>query len=368
MASIIFFANQVTGKDSESSKSELLFVASKKGIYSGRMNSETGKITSLNLAGEVANPGFLAVHPNRKFLYSVNSAKIDGKNVGVASAFSIEPKTGELTLLNHQPTGGMGPTHLAVDKAGKNILVANYGSGSVTAFPIQKNGSLNSASAFIQHSGSSVNSKRQTGPHAHSITTDPKNRFVVSCDLGLDKVLIYQFNSSEGSLVANNPVSVALKPGAGPRHHAFDPKGKFLYVINELDSTMTAFSYDAKKGDLTEIQNISTLPKNFTGTNYPSEVAVHPSGKFLYGSNRGHDSIVVYAIDKKAGTLSPIEYELTHGKFPRHFEINPSGKFLLVENQDSGNIVVFRINQKTGDLTATGNTIDVESPQCLKFF
>ncbi len=364
---ILFPVTKAEAKNMNSSQDKLFFVASKNGIFSGRINPDTGETHSLQLAAEVMNPGFLAIHPNRKFLFAVNTAKISGKNIGVTSAFSINPKSGNLTLLNEQPTQGTGPTHLVVDNKGQNVLVANYGSGSVAVFPIQKNGSLDSASSFVQHAGSSVHPKRQTGPHAHSITTDPKDRFVVSCDLGLDQVLIYKFNSEKGSLEAHDPTHVSLTPGAGPRHHAFHPSGKFLYVINELDSTMTGFRYDSKRGSLTENQTVSTVPQNFSGTNYPSEVAVHPSGKFLYGSNRGHDSIVVYNVDESNGQLSVVEYEPTGGKFPRHFEIDPSGKYIYAANQNSDNIVAFQIDKRTGVLTPTGHVLPIEQPQCIKF-
>ncbi len=360
------FLNPSASTAKDSSKSEWVFVAAKKGILAYRMNLGTGAMTPLGVVGEVADPGFLAVHPNDRFLYSVNSAKIGGENVGVVSAFSVEPETGKLTFLNQEPSGGGGPTHLAVDHAGKNLLVANYGSGSVAAFPIQKNGSLNSASAFIQHSGSSVDPARQAGPHAHSITADPGDHFVLSCDLGLDKVLVYKFDPTKGSLAANDPAFGSVKPGAGPRHHAFHPNGKYLYVINELDSTMTAFAYDAKRGALKEFQTLSTLPDGFTGKSYPAEVAVHPSGKFLYGSNRGHDSIVVFGIDKKTGSLNVLQHQSTAGKFPRHFEIDPTGNFLLAANQDSGNVVNFRIDSKTGKLTPLGVVSQVEVPLCVK--
>lgn len=367
IATLVFHIGETSAQQMKPSDDKLCFVASKQGILSGRMNQETG---DLHLSGpgiEVMNPGFLAVHPNKKFLYSVNTTKIDGKNVGVATAFSIAPKTGKLTFINHQTTQGTGPTHLVVDEKGKNVLVANYGSGSVVVFPVQKNGSLNSAVSFVQHDGSSIHPSRQTGPHAHSITTDPKNVFAVSCDLGLDKVLVYKFDSKKGSLTPNDPPFGLLKPGAGPRHHAFHTSGKFLYVINELDSTMTGFRFDQKRGALHQSQTISTLPPNVTGTNFPSEVAVHPSGKFLYGSNRGHDSIVAFKIDQRNGDISAIEYEPTQGKFPRHFEIDPTGQFLFVANQDSDNVVAFRIDQKTGELTPTGNIVQAEKPQCVKF-
>lgn len=349
-----------------SPKKELVLVASKRGILAFQMNLRTGAVVDLGVASAVANPGFLAIHPNHRILYSVNSAKIDGKNVDVVSAFSVELATGRMTLLNQKPSGGENPTHLAVDHAGKNVLVANYGSGSVAVFPIQKNGALNSASAFIQHSGSSIEPNRQEGPHAHSISTDLSDRFVFSCDLGLDKVLVYKFDSATGSLAANDPPFGLLRAGAGPRHHAFHPNGKFLYVINELDSTMSAFTCDAKRGALREFQTFSTLPPGFSGKNFPAEVAVHPSGKFLYGSNRGHDSIVVFGIDQKTGFLSVLDHQSTAGKNPRHFEIDPTGNYLLAANQDSGNVVNFRIDSKTGRLTPLGVVIEAETPLCVK--
>jgi len=330
------------------------------------MNLVTGAMTGLGVAGEIANPGFLAVHPNHRFVYSVSSARIAGQNVGLVSAFLLDRPKGKLSLVNQKQSGGSNPTHLAVDNTGKNLLVANYGSGSVEVFPIRKDGSLDTPSAFEQHRGSSVDPRRQEGPHAHSISTDPANRFVFSCDLGMDKVMVYQFDSSKGTLAANDPAFGLLKPGAGPRHHAFHPGGKYLYVINELDSTMTAFAYDGKRGALREIQTLTTLPKDFAGKSYPAEVAVHPSGKFLYGSNRGHDSIVVYGIDQKTGSLRLIEHQSTAGKVPRHFEIDPTGNFLLAANQDSGTVVNFRIDATTGKLTPLGVVIHAESPMCVK--
>lgn len=356
-----------TSTAAPTSQSELIFVAGKNGIFAYRMNSQTGDITNLGVAAEISGPQFIAIHPNHNFLFTLNTANLDGKTTGLISAFKINLATGKLAFLNQQSTVGAGPTHLAVDGAGKNVVVANYGNGSVAAFPIQQNGELNPATAFIQHHGSSIDPQRQEGPHAHSITTDPANRFVISCDLGLDKVMVYKFDSAKGTLAANDPAFVSVKAGAGPRHHAFAPSGKYLYVINELDSTMTAFRYDAQRGTLQEFQTLSTLPKDFSGKNYPSEVAVHPSGKFLYGSNRGHDSIVVFGIDQKTGTLTAIEHQSTGGKTPRHFEIDPTGNYLFAANQDSGSVVVFRLDPKAGRLNPTGTKLEVEAPQCVKF-
>jgi 6-phosphogluconolactonase len=245
-------------------------------------------------------------------------------------------------------------------------MSANYGAGSIAAYPIQKDGSLGEATAKIQHQGSSVDQRRQKGPHAHHITTDPANRHALVCDLGLDKVLIYKFDPAKSSLVANDPAFGTLKPGAGPRHLAFHPKGDFAYVNNEMNSTLTVFSYDKKRGALEELQTVSTLPGEVKG-NSTAEIEVHPSGKFVYVSNRGHDSIACYSIDQKSGKVTFIEHELTQGKTPRNFAIDPKGEFLLAENQGSHSIVVFRVNSKTGGLEATGEKAEVGSPVCIKF-
>jgi len=253
--------------------------------------------------------------------------------------------------------------------------VANYGSGSVAALPIQADGRLGEASATIQHHGSSVNAQRQSGPHAHFIMPDTNNRFALACDLGLDKVLIYQLTAARGSLVANEPPSVSIKAGSGPRHLAFHPNGQFVYLINEMGSTLTALAYDANRGMLKELQTVSTLPEKLEGQSGRqgggmsscAEVQVSPSGKFVYGSNRGHDSIVVFAIDPKSGRLSYVEHQPTQGKTPRHFAIEPAGKWLLAENQDSDSIVVFRIDETSGRLSATGEVVEVGSPVCVVF-
>jgi len=339
-----------------------------KGIYAYRFQAATGKLTSLDLVADTPNPSFLAVHPNRRFLYAVSEiASYEGQKTGAVSAFSIDPETGKLTFLNKISSRGSGPCYLVVDKTGKNVLVANYGGGSVAVLPVKEEGSLGEASAFVQHTGSSVNPKRQQGPHAHSINVSPDNRFAVVADLGLDQVLVYRFDPAKGSLAANDPPFAKVNPGAGPRHFAFHPSGRFAYVINELQSTVTAFAYNAPGGVLKELQTISTLPKDFAGNNSTAEVQAHPSGKFLYGSNRGHDSITVFAIDARKGTLTPLEQVSTQGKTPRNFGIDPTGSYLIAANQGSDNIVVFRIDPKTGRLSPTGQTLEVGSPVCVKF-
>lgn len=343
-----------TGKDS-------------KGIYRCELDVMTGKLSNLAVAAETTNPSFLAIHPNGQFLYAVGEVEqLKGKKSGGLSAFAIDAKTGDLKLLNQETSGGGGPCHLVVDKAGKNVLAANYGGGSVRVCPIKSDGSLAPASAFIQHKGSSVNKERQAGPHAHSINLDAANRFAFAADLGLDKVLIYNFDSAKGTLAPNDPPAVDLAPAAGPRHFAFHPGGKFAYVINEMNSTVTAMNYDPAKGTLKPTQSISTLPKDFKGNTSTAEVVVHPSGKFLYGSNRGHDSIAVFKIDEKSGELTVVGHQSEGIKTPRNFALDPSGRFLLVGNQGSDSVIVFRVNEKTGELMTTGNRLDVPSPVCLR--
>jgi 6-phosphogluconolactonase len=341
-----------------------------KGIYLSRLDLATGKLSAPELAAETANPSFLAIHPNHRFLYAVAEVNdFAGQPSGGVAAFSIDAKTGKLTALNKQSSVGSGPCYLVVDKAGKNVLVANYGGGSIAALPISQDGRLGEKTAFVQHTGSSVNPGRQKEPHAHSINLDQANRFAFVADLGLDKVLVYKFDAGKGTLVPNDPPSTSVKPGAGPRHFAFHTSGRFAYVINEIQCTVTAFSYDAERGELKEIQTISSLPpEEAVKSGYSTaEVQVHPSGKFLFGSNRGHHTIVVYGIDEKTGKLTHVENQSTQGKTPRNFGIDPTGAYLLAENQGSDNIVAFRIDAKTGRLSPTGQTIDVPSPVCVKF-
>lgn len=337
------------------------------GIYVGRLDLATGGLRLDGLAAETRNPSFLAIHPNCRFLYAVGEiSDFDGKRTGAVNAFRIEPTTGRLELLNQHSSGGTGPCHLVVDRTGRNVLVANYGGGSVAVLPIRDDGRLGSATGFVQHEGSSVHPRRQQRPHAHSINLDAANHFAFAADLGLDKVLIYRFDAAAGTLTANEPPWANVAPGAGPRHFAFHPGGQFAYVINELQSTLTAFRYDAARGALEAIHTISTLPAPLEG-NTTAEVQVHPSGRFIYGSNRGHDSIAVFAVDKDTGRLTLVEHEPTQGKTPRNFGVDPTGRFLLACNQNSDTVVSFRIDPQTGGLTATGHQLEVAAPVCVKF-
>jgi 6-phosphogluconolactonase len=269
--------------------------------------------------------------------------------------------------LNQVASGGADPCYITVDNTGKYVLVANYTGGSIAAFPILADGRLGEASAFIQHTGHGPNPQRQEGPHAHSIDLSPDNRFAIVDDLGLDETLIYKFDSDKGSLTLNDPAFAKAAPGAGPRHFALHPNGKFGYVINEMGSTVSAFSFDAPSGALQPLQTISILPKDFTGHNDAAEIQIHPSGKFLYASNRGHDSIAVFAIDSNKGTLTLVEYVPTEGQSPRHFAIDPTGTFIFAENEKADNIVLFRIDGQTGHLRATGKMLEIAQPVCVKF-
>ena len=334
-----------------------------KGIYRSTLDLDTGKLSEPVLAAEARNPSFLEIHPSGKFLYAVS----ESGGAGSVSAYAIETGTGALTFLNQQPSSGAGPCHVSIDHAGKNVLVANYGSGSAAVIPIQSDGRLAEPTGFVQHEGSSVNLKRQKGPHAHSINVSADDRFAFVADLGIDKVMIYKLDIEKGTIVPNNPAFGKVKPGAGPRHFSFSPNGKYAYVINELDCTITAFAYDPASGALTEIQTVPTLPSGFDGSSTCAEVRVHPSGKFLYGSNRGHDSIAVYRIDPAKGTLVFVEHEMAGIKTPRNFNIDPTGTFCLVANQGGDSVVVFRINQKTGALEPTGHKISLGRPVCIRF-
>lgn len=338
------------------------------GIYAYRFVESTGKFVPLGLAAKTVNPSFVAVDPTLRYLYAVNEIEnYNGGKGGGVSAFAIDHETGKLTFLNEVASRGTDPCYVSLDKTGKYVMVANYTSGSVTVFPVLKDGRLGDFTAFDQRHGSSVNPERQEGPHAHSIGVTPDNRFALSADLGLDELLVYRFDAAHGTLTSNNPPFAKIHAGAGPRHFAISPDGKFVYVIAEMGSLMTAFSYNAALGTLHEIQEVSTLPGNFEGENNDAEVAVHPSGKFLYGSNRGHDSIAVFAIDQQKGTLTPIEDMGTGGREPRNFAIDPTGKYLFAANQNTNNIVTFRIDARTGRLTPTGEVVNVPSPVCVTF-
>jgi 6-phosphogluconolactonase len=335
-----------------------------------RFDPATGSLTSPEVAGEVKNPSFVTIHPNRRFLYAVGEIdQFRGKKGGAVSAFAIDPKDGKLTLINQETTGGGGPCFVTIDATGKVALIANYGGGSISAVPVKPDGSLGAPTAFVQHTGSSVNKSRQSEPHAHSLNPTPDNKYAIAADLGLDKLLVYKLNPADGTLAPNDPAFATVTPGAGPRHLAFHPNGRFAFVCGEMGMTVTSFAYDGAKGALAEVQTIGTLPQGTEpSTKYSTaEVQVHPSGKFLYVSNRGHDTIAAFAVDPETGKLTALGHTPSGGKTPRNFRIDPTGKWLLAANQGSDNVVVFRIDEKTGALSPTGATATIGSPVCVKF-
>jgi 6-phosphogluconolactonase len=337
------------------------------GIYRTTFNVVSGELTEPKLVGKMENPNFLAVSPDRRQLYAVGSdAQFTDSDKGAVAMFAVEPADGSLTLVTAQSSRGANPCHIVLDDAGKHALIANYSGGSVATLPIE-DGKLQGADTFIQHSGSSVNKQRQEGPHAHSINLDAAGRFAFVADLGTDQVFIYKYDSQTGSLTPNDPPAVKLPPGSGPRHFAFHPSGRWAYVINELTSTVSAMAYDAERGALEVLQTISTLPEDFQGSNTTAEVVVHPSGKFLYGSNRGHDSIAMFAIDESTGQLTSLGQHPAGVDTPRNFVVDPTGKFLLAAGQDSNDIVVHRLDPATGKLEATDVSVSVPTPVCLKF-
>jgi 6-phosphogluconolactonase len=339
---------------------------SSKGIYAYWFDAGTGKLKSAGLAAESTDPSFVAVHPTGKYLYAVNEVdEFGGQKSGAVSAFAIDHRNGALKLLNRVATRGGGPCHVSLDRTGKYVLVANYDGGSVASFPVHEDGSLGEGGGFVQHTGSSVNKERQEGSHAHWIGVSPDNRFVIEANLGLDEVPVFHFKASNGDLTPVEPF-VKVHPGAGPRHFAFHPNGKFAYLLTEMENAVTVFSYKAANGSLSALQTISTLQRDYSGPKEAAELVVHPSGKFLYASNRaGVDTVTAFSIDRAKGTLKLIGEFPTMGKTPRNFAIDPTGRFLLAANQESGNIVVFRIDASTGRLTPTGEVVEVPAPVCI---
>ena len=360
-----------TMKPSRTTQEVLVYVGTytrkgSEGIYIYHLDPSTGALTVVGKVAGVENPSFLTLDPKGRCLYAVReySASVD-RQAGAIIALSWDRTTGGLTVLNEQPSGGRGPCYVTVDRSGRFLLAANYGSGSVAVLPISDDGGLQPPSSVVQHKGSSVNPTRQKEPHAHCIVIDAANRYAMAVDLGIDKIMVYRFDGEGGKLLPHDLPSVQCEPGSGPRHLAFHSNDKHAYVIDELSSTITVFAYEADQGVLRPVQRVGTLPDGFKGVNSGAEIQVHPSGRFLYGSNRGHNSIVSFAIDGRTGELRLVGHEPTQGKTPRHFAIDPSGSFLLAANQDSDAVVSFRINQDTGALVPTGQICRVPAPVCL---
>jgi len=338
-----------------------------KGIYVSKFNSATGELSDPELAVETGSPSFLTIHPSKKFLYAVGEISAPGQKGGGVSAFSINLPDGKLSLINQVSSVGAGPCHVSLDKTAKMAMVANYGGGSVASYSLGANGALSEAASFFQHEGSGADPKRQAGPHGHSINPTPDNQFALACDLGLDKVLIYKMDPASGKLTTHGFGTVP--PGSGPRHLGFHPNGKFVFVNNEMLMTETTFAYDAQKGALKEVETVSTLPaedRAKTGLS-TAETVVHPNGKFVYVSNRTHDTIAVFACDAATGKLTLIQNASAEGKIPRNFCLDPSGKWMIVAHQDSNTAALLKVDQDTGKLSFTGKKIAVGGSVCVRF-
>ena len=338
------------------------------GIYRFDLDTATGHASQPEVAAKVANPSFLAIHNDGKHLYSVNEIdNQNGKKAGGLSAFEIQAN-GDLKLLNQVETGGTAPCHLTIAPTGKFVLFANYGGGSSGAVAIEADGSLGKTTAFVQHTGKSVNPNRQEGPHAHSVNFSPDGKFAYVADLGLDKVLIFAFDASSGSMTPANPPHVTIKPGSGPRHFAFAPGGRRAYVINEIGNTVVAFDVNPATGSLTQTQSIGTLPESFKGISHTAEVVVHPTGHFVYGSNRGHESITTFLVNRDGSLSYQANYQSDQINTPRNFAVEPKGNWMLIEGQNTGVIEIHAIDRKTGaPKSEVAATVKVSTPVCVRF-
>src|SRR5664280_1129545 len=337
------------------------------GIYAFRLDLTSGAMELVGKTTGVTNPSYLTFDTTQRFLYAVNELKTyKGRPSGTVSAFAVDPTTGDLSFLNKQLTHGTDPCHVVVDKKRQLVFVANFMSGSICVLPVRDDGSLGEACDFIQHQGASIDPARQKGPHAHSVTLDPANRHAFVPDLGLDKPIVYKVDAKRGMLEPNGIPWIKMRPGAGPRHVALHPGGTFAYLVNELDSTIAVLHYDRRSGAFEQLQIVPTLPEGYDGASTCADIQISPSGAFVYASNRGHDSIVIYRVAPRAGRLAYVGHEPTGGRIPRSFAIDPTGRFLLAANQDTDTIVTFRIDARTGKLRPTGHVAHVPTPVCVK--
>ncbi len=339
-----------------------------KGIYHCSFDPARGSIKVLGATGDITNPSFLAADPRGRYLFAVSeTSEFEGKPGGSVHAFAVDRDSGRLRHLNVQPSHGADPAHLSIDKLGRFVLVANYTGGNVCAFPVREDGHLDRLVANVQHVGKGLNPKRQERPHAHSVVLDHANRRAFSADLGIDRVMVYTFDPDSGGLAPAEQPEVVMAPGAGPRHLDFSPDANMLYVINELNSTVTVLSYNNATGSLAEVHTVSALPSSFKGENTCADIHAHPSGRFVYASNRGHDSIAAFAVERSSGKIKTVQHQSTLGKSPRNFAIDPTGQFLLAANQRSNSIVVMRINQNDGTLAPARDNASIPSPVCIRF-
>ena len=345
-------------------------VTHSQGIYALRFDSATGSLSTAVFADTARNPAFLVLSPDHRFLYVAGDdlpAPATGNTDGGVSAFAVDPATGGLRPLNHAETGGPATTHLAVDATGRMVIAVNYSGGYTCALPIRPDGSLGPESAFLPHHGPRGPSPRQATPHAHCVTLSPDNRFALVCDLGLDRVFVYRMDPAHAALTPNDPPFASVPAGAGARHGEFSPDGKYFYVLNEIGSSVCVFAYDAARGALELRQTLSTLPGDFHGPDTSAEIRVHPNGRFVYASNRGHDSLTVFARDPARGTLTVLQNLPCGGMHPRAFSLSPDGRWLLCANRDTDNVVVFRVDPATGRLAPNGVTAAIDQPVGVVF-
>ncbi len=339
----------------------------KAGIHAFRFDSENGALQPLHRTTDIQNPFFLSVSPDQRFLYAINAEKFGGADDEFVAAYALQDRTGRLKKLNQQSARGTASCYLDVDATGKTVVVANYASGSVASLPVKEDGMLGEAATFVQHTGSSIDSERQKGPNAHSIVISPDNRFALAADLGIDKILIYQLDAATAKLTPNEAQPFAkMQPGSGPRHITFHPNGRHVYVINELANTVTCFDYTPASGTLTERQTLTTLPDGFGGKSYTADLKITPDGKFLYGTNRGHDSIASYRIGDD-GRLTLLSIDPSLGKGPQNLLITPDGRWLLCANMPGNSVVVFRIDSTSGKITASGTPVEMPMPSCIRW-
>lgn len=329
------------------------------GIYALEFDGERGSLAVRGVVAHLHNPSFLALHPRGPWLYAISEAAGEGVVVAIATSAA------DGRILNQQSTRGRGPCHVAVDPSGEWLAAANYGSGSVSLHHLAADGTVEPASDFVQHRGSGPRADRQEGPHAHSVNFDPSGRFLVAADLGTDRLMVYALDRAQGTLSLHQ--EVALQPGAGPRHFTFDASARHAYAINELDNTVVVYDWDADGGLLTAKQTVTTLPPEFTGTSYCADIHVHPSGRYLYGTNRGHDSLAIFAVDPESGELQAAGHIPTYGQHPRNFAISPDGQWVLAGNQDTDNITVYRASEDGGRLEPVGVPFSLPAPVCLLF-
>jgi 6-phosphogluconolactonase len=331
----------------------------KEGIYIFRIDPTNGALQLTATVEDVLNPSFLAIHPTKHFLYAVNEL-----GEGFVSAFRVDSETGSLELINRQPTKGSAPCYTSIDPTGRFVLVSNYGNGTLSVFPIQNNGGVEPLSDYVIHTGKGPDRLRQEAAHAHSIIPDPSGNFILAADLGIDEVLVYRLDSQNGKLIPNQPPSLPLLPGSGPRHMAFHPNGTTLYIASELGNTVTACTWDSQRGILDSFQTLPTVPIDFTGTSYVADIHITPSGDYLYISNRGHHSLAIFRV-MDDGSLTVNGHSSSGGQWPRNFAILPSGDRVVVANEHSENLLVYHINPSNGQLKATGFEYSVPKPVCV---